>query len=288
MRKEVNIIWLDDKKLDRARSLRNRKELVEKLIADKGYIPKITMINDIELATEELVNNNRIDFFITDFNISEDTTGLTYLKRIRQERSYKQFVILYSAINREEIIDAMKHYLDTSNIQFFANFSFFSLQEKLDAFYLEEAIDIILCRWDELNGLRGRYMCENAEIEHFLKLVLGKKLSELYDYCALIDEIKGEWKGGNKRELDKFFNRWHRLREYRNDFAHAIEKQDKEGKFYIQSLKNSSNLIYEAELNQKRKEILEIKSEVLDFLKRYNTYYPLPKGSAEIEWPEGK
>ena len=94
---------------------------------------------------------------------------MNYLEEIRYKNGFKQFVILYSNNDYNTIKSDVINILQQKNLDIFSNFTFFSVSDSLEEKHFEDAINVILCRWDELNALRGRFMCENAEIEHLLR-----------------------------------------------------------------------------------------------------------------------
>lgn len=167
MRQDINILWLDDELDSDAHD--ERKVIVSDILEDKGYKAVFKEYSNFRDANEELESVKRYDFFISDFNLEEDETGLTYLEKIRESNGYKQFVILYSnneySTIKEEIIGVVKD----KNIDIFSNFTFFSIGDQNEENHFRNAIDVILCRWDELNAIRGRFMFENAKLEHLLR-----------------------------------------------------------------------------------------------------------------------
>ncbi|HEQ8491251.1 TPA: response regulator, partial [Streptococcus pyogenes] len=94
MRQDINILWLDDELDSDAHD--ERKVIVSDILEDKGYKAVFKEYSNFRDANEELESVKRYDFFISDFNLEEDETGLTYLEKIRESNGYKQFVILYS------------------------------------------------------------------------------------------------------------------------------------------------------------------------------------------------
>ena len=103
------------------------------------------------------------------FELIDKKSGLAYLERIRTVNGYKQFVILYSNNKYSTIKDEVINVVKEKNIDIFSNFTFFSVGDNGEENHFKTAIDVILCRWDELNAIRGRYMFENAKLEHALR-----------------------------------------------------------------------------------------------------------------------
>lgn len=179
MRNEVRVIWLEDSiRGANKRPHESRVKAVEEHIESKGYQPNIKVVTNISEAKRLLTirgGEERYDFFISDFDLgggTEAEKGLDYLVEVRKSKNYKRFFVLYSrneySTISQKVIGKLK---DESNINLFTNFSFISIATD-DKYTIEhvkqkfkESIDIGLARWDELNAIRGMYMCEHAEIE---------------------------------------------------------------------------------------------------------------------------
>ena len=278
MRKLINILWLEDALHSGSHS--KRVKIVENHLRKKGYdsnfIFKATF-NDAKCSLEE---NERIDFFISDFNLEQERTGLSYLDEVRKLKGYKQFVILYSKKSNSSLKEDVSSYfnLPTTSNFVFANFTFFSVGNRLVKQNFEEAIDVILSRWDELNALRGEYMYENAEIEYLLR---GKCPGYPKDK-AYRDLVKSYFKNelqvnetlkrrDNKkyRKLVDIRDNWLLLIDRRNALAHVIEDHEPEKGYFIQS--NNENCeetftIYERNLDEERCNLLEVVTMIKELL----------------------
>ena len=273
MRQEINILWLEDDLTMDAHTY--RKELVEDILKDKGYKAQIKEVRTFEDARKELVSVKRYDFFISDFNLDASETGLNYLEEIRNRNGFKQFVILYSNNNyntiKSDVIDVLKH----KNLDIFSNFTFFSVSDSLEEKHFEDAINVILCRWDELNALRGRFMCENAEIEHLLREKLGET-QENDSYRGNFERFFREkvilsrpnLKPDQKIKYKSLKQRWSDLIDKRNALAHVEEGFTSEEGYYICSLKDSNIKIMESNLDEERRNLVSLKQEIIDFLKK--------------------
>ncbi|HEQ9166829.1 TPA: response regulator, partial [Streptococcus pyogenes] len=86
MRQDINILWLDDELDSDAHD--ERKVIVSDILEDKGYKAVFKEYSNFRDANEELESVKRYDFFISDFNLEEDETGLTYLEKIRESNGY--------------------------------------------------------------------------------------------------------------------------------------------------------------------------------------------------------
>lgn len=278
MRKLINILWLEDALHSGSHS--KRVKIVENYLRKKGYdsnfIFKATF-NDAKCSLEE---NERIDFFISDFNLEQERTGLSYLDEVRKLKGYKQFVILYSKKSNSSLKEDVSSYfnLPTTSNFVFANFTFFSVGNRLVKQNFEEAIDVILSRWDELNALRGEYMYENAELEYLLRSKCpGYPKDKTYR-----DLVKSYFKNElqvnetlKRRDNKKYRNlidirdNWLLLIDRRNALAHVIEDHEPEKGYFIQS--NNENCletftIYERNLDKERCDLLEVVAMIKEIL----------------------
>lgn len=276
MRQEINILWLEDDLLSDAHS--NRKELVEEILGDKGYEARIVELRTFGEAKIELDSIKRYDFFISDFNLDSSETGLNYLEEIRYKNGFKQFVILYSNNDYNTIKSDVINILQQKNLDIFSNFTFFSISDSLEEKHFEDAIDVILCRWDELNAIRGRFMCENAEIEHLLREKL-EVTQENGSYRENFDRFFREKVRLSRpnltldkiRKYESLKQRWSDLIDKRNALAHVEEGFTSEEGYYICSLKDSSLKIMESSLDEERRNLVSLKKDIIGFLNK--TYY---------------
>ncbi|EGJ45108.1 hypothetical protein [Streptococcus sanguinis] len=271
MRKTINILWLEDDLQSTAH--KNRTKIVGDILKKKGYEANIIPKGTFEEAKEALENTERIDFFISDFNLEQENTGLSYVEEIRNSKGYKQFVILYSNKSNSALKKDVSSYFnlpETSNFVF-ANFTFFSVgRNRLVQKNFEEAIDVILSRWDELNALRGEYMYENAELEYLLRNKCpdypeDKPYRELVkNYFIHELKLNNDLK---RRDIERYNylnnikENWLMLIDRRNALAHVIEDHEPEKGYFIQS--NNENCletftIYERNLDKERCDLLEV------------------------------
>ena len=276
LRQEINILWLEDDLTSDAHS--NRKELVEEILEYKGYEAQIVELRTFGEAKIELDSIKRYDFFISDFNLDSSETGLNYLEEIRFKNGFKQFVILYSNNDYNTIKSDVINILQQKNLDIFSNFTFFSVSDSLEEKHFEDAINVILCRWDELNALRGRFMCENAEIEHLLREKLevtpeNDFYRENFDrfFREKVRLSRPNLTPDKKRKYESLKQRWSDLIDKRNALAHVEEGFTSEEGYYICSLKDASIKIMESNLDEERRNLVSLKKDIIDFLNK--TYY---------------
>ncbi len=266
MREKVEIVWLEDNPHDRGH--KNRMQTVKDKILSKGYTSSIRSAETLEQAKSIIDNpENRVDFFISDFNLDSDRTGLDYLLEIRRKQMYKQFFIMYSKNDYDQIRDDVIKKLKMNKIDLFCNFTFFSLAGNTNELIRKElcnAVDISLSRWDELNAVRGLYMCEHAELEYKLR----EKLRESdinKSYKDLFCELKNKTTNAYKKMHENSFSEWEKLIDCRNLLAHVTEGYDTKKGYFIQSKQDDETVIYENSLDDKRSDLRNLKKK-LEFL----------------------
>lgn len=267
MRNEVRVIWLEDSISGiNKRPHQTRFEAVKEHIESKGYQPNITVVTDIKEAKRLLTirgGEERYDFFISDFDLGGGTDaekGLDYLVEVRKSKNYKRFFVLYSRNEYSTISQKVVEKLqDEKNINLFTNFSFISVATD-DKYTIEhvkqkfkDSIDIGLARWDELNAIRGMYMCEHAEIEYHLreKGIFGSYEEQIGYFCT-------------KENIPKDIQTlWDEQRKIRNALAHVREAFDHKKKcFYIESNEDSRIKIFENDLDTHRSKLRDLREKL--------------------------
>lgn len=267
MRNEVRVIWLEDSiRGANKRPHESRVKAVKEHIKSKGYHPNIEVVTNISEAKRLLTirgGEERYDFFISDFDLGGGTDaekGLDYLVEVRKSKNYKRFFVLYSRNEYSTISQKVVEKLqDEENINLFTNFSFISVATD-DKYTIEhvkqkfkESIDIGLARWDELNAIRGMYMCEHAELEDKLKSkqLYGNYSGNIKSYCvkfSIPEEIEVEWD---------------RQRKIRNALAHVSEAFDHTRNcFYIVSNEDPNIKIYENDLDRHRRALRDLREKL--------------------------
>lgn len=264
MRKIINIVWLEDNQNE---TYKKNKKIVEEKIQSKGYKANIEEFNSFDAANDFVHDKkNRIDFFISDYNLGNGKTGLDYLISMRRARKYKEFFILYSNNTEEQIQSYVIEKLEDVGIVLLSNFMAISLADYSgDSLKGEfhKSIDVCLAWWDELNALRGEYIVENLELDLLLRDCLGYEDEDKITYCELIniffDVIESI---GEDPDLSIKY-KWIAMKDKRNALAHVKEVPHEQG-YLIESLKNDLQ-IYESDIDQERLELLSQKEEILKY-----------------------
>lgn len=276
MRRKVEIVWLEDDLYNREHE--SRVIAVKEIVEEKGYYPEISQVSTLSEAKNILdTPSRRVDFFISDFNLGSNETGLDYLIDIRYKKMYKQFFILYSKNEYSKIKEDVIVKLNDNYINLFCNFTFISLGDSSPSIIREDftnAVNISLSRWDELNAIRGLYMCEHAEIEYLLR----KKYNCIDDpnqsYKDLFNKVKRQTSRTAYGKIHRdSFDQWEHLIDSRNLLAHVKECFNNEKGFYIESTTDENLIIYENGLDKERVKLKNLKDKIEFLIENPNRVY---------------
>lgn len=275
MRRTVEVIWLEDRLKDRGHE--RRLKFVKSAIENKGYESNIEQVSSLEKAKQILSNKNkRVDFFISDYNLGDNETGLEYLIEIRNQGLFKQFFVLYSNNDYDQIREDIVVKLKETRVELFSNFTFISLASSVTVERdFESAVKISLSRWDELNAIRGLYMCEHAELEWLLKGKFDVTVDDNISYKDLFHQLKNKVTPVYKQMHKKIFEEWEDGIGLRNLLAHTSEEYDDSRGFCIKSKVNESFVIYEDELDEKRAHLKELKEKIIFLIENPNRPYQI-------------
>lgn len=265
MRETINVLWLDDLS-DSDFALKKMKGSVEHILNLKGYKSNINSCQSFDEAIKKLELSSRYDFFISDYNLDNDNDGLEYLEKIRNKKGYKQFVILYSNNDTSVIKQKVTNFLQQTNMDIFLNFTFFSSNGNVENEF-SRAIDVILCRWDEINDLRGLCMSLNAELEHMLKERLDFK--DKATYRELISQcLRDKVHNNKKSDMKKLFGKWNELADERNALAHVTESFDEEKGYYLigEGYNGEKFTLYESDIDKYRVNLMRDVHDIKAFL----------------------
>lgn len=248
-----------------------RCSYVENKINSKGYIPNIIPCSDFSKAEAELNDpKSKIDFFISDYNLGEGKKGIDYLLQVREKKGYNQFFILYSKNYNEVIGHIQKEIKESADLSFLNNFMTIDTDDSQAMIKqsFESGVEIGLSKWDELNAIRGEFMCENAEIEFDLRKCLNE-FNPMFDYSRLVDKFFSEKIRSNR--LDEIKNEWKIMIKHRNALAHSREDYHPEEGFYIEGedLNGHKVTIYQSKIDKERKDLIELKEKIVSLIKQH-------------------
>ncbi|HEM3662210.1 TPA: hypothetical protein U1C79_002175 [Streptococcus suis] len=277
MRKEINVVWLEDEMED---AFSENLKTVEEAIRQKGYQPAVKSCEVIEEAREILEDNSkRIDFFISDYNLGEEeggkiTNGIDFLETVRKKDKYKQFFILYSK-NYEDIKKEIIQKIEIDdNLALLNNTMVIDLSSPSDEVIKKEfqkAVEISLSKWDELNALRGEYMSENAEIEFELKTILKVPSNDSRNYKSYYNEFKRDYLSSRDKQANSsLLTEWYSMIDKRNALAHSKEVfLEDDGCFAISAIEDNSIKILESKIDEERRKLIELADRVRDIVKSH-------------------
>lgn len=290
MRREYYVLWLDDKiQTDTSLNKRIIEKIEEHIKNDLAFEPRIVKENEINRALSYCnasPQTQRIDLFVSDFNLVGDDNGFNFLKNVRSN-NYKQDLILYSNNSVEEITASVIQHIEAENdLDVFSRFTFQSLNDR-DEFIntVNQIIDLNIEKWQELNALRGLYLSEISQIEMTIKEKI-KATADLSMVNAIFqnNSTNGSIDSQIESKLKKLINNvtdaklkkisfseikdlivedsnilhteWTEIAEIRNSLAHVREDQDTLGR-YICSCKDNTKKFYENDIIRYRKKLFE-------------------------------
>lgn len=301
MRRNYNILWLDDK-IESDISLKNR--IIDKVRGhiknDLAFEPNIIEEKEINKALDRCNasrTNQKIDLFVSDFNLIGDENGFNFLKTVR-DNNYNQDLILYSNNSVDEITKSViKRIEEENDLDIFSRFTFHSLNDR-DEFIktVNEIIDLNIEKWQELNALRGLYLSEISQLEMQIKdkikaavdlnkivtitqrninnlnssLDKGQK-SKLLNFIKKITDNKvnkltfSEIKELLLDDSDSLHAEWAEIAEIRNSMAHISEDQDDLGR-YICSCKDTTRKFYESDIIRYRQKLFNFLDDIKEIL----------------------
>lgn len=290
MRREYYVLWLDDKiYTDTSLNKRIIEKIEEHIKNDLAFEPRIVKENEINRALSYCnasPQTQRIDLFVSDFNLVGDDNGFNFLKNVRSN-NYKQDLILYSNNSVEEITASVIQHIEAENdLDVFSRFTFQSLNDR-DEFIntVNQIIDLNIEKWQELNALRGLYLSEISQIEMTIKdkikatadlsnintifqknSTTGSLSSQIENKlrCLLNNVTEAKLKKISFSEIkdlivedsDILHAEWTEIAEIRNSLAHVREDQDTLGR-YICSCKDNTKKFYENDIIRYRKKLFE-------------------------------
>ncbi len=272
MRKEINILWLDD---NAGEDLDLIQKVFCSVLDDCGYKAVLIICKSYDEAETRLNEKSiRIDFFVSDYNLDEEKNGLDFLIDVRKKEKFKEFFVLYSNSTKDRMRKGVKDLIirDNENVDFFNNYYFFSTGPDFNKQSIksnfQKVVSLSLVRWNELNALRGEYASINTLLEWTLRNIFKITDSTFYDKkpnykdyanCVrlLSSKIGSELKSSLKfKERQNIFKKWSKLRKNRNVLEHNIEKWDPSANDFIIEKNDHSIRFVEKDINKYRKELI--------------------------------
>jgi len=263
MRKNINIVWLDDR-FNSDMVIDGYMKKVKSVIKSLGYEANVySFVNYEQALTFCKIKKNRVDFFVSDYNLEEKKTGLDFLIELRSAYDFKQSLILYSGTNEDKIKEYIKQAFDSYDLKHLTNFHFFTSNYTTFEYEMKSIISFVLYRWDELNALRSFYVSEHAILEGRLSVIFGELYSDNdIAYAQYIQILDYYLRAELLQPKDRLMQKWKKSKNIRNDLSHCTESYDEEKGFYIASLINKRFKIYESDVITYRKDLVDLYVEI--------------------------
>lgn len=219
MRLEFNIVVIDDDLLDK-----DLKEDVDDLMKSvgnhveaRGFNPSFHPFPTVEIYKSEVPAEakNRVDLFLSDNNLGAGESGIKFYIDLTTMGIHD--FVLYTRDPHQTIVNALVGRLNkTGDPNLFSRFTF--VHRDTDPSWMEpieDVIDHILSKREEINNLRGLYAQEMSKVENHLRSTLEAHSSASLE--TLIDQAYPTKIDINlKRKL-------HKQRHRRNGILHNDE-----------------------------------------------------------------
>lgn len=187
---EYKILWIDDDP-DSVEAKRN--QIKEYLEEEKGFDCKIFPIESYKKYIEEYnekTNINEFDLLIVDFKlddheVQDEHTGFDIIQDIRDAKKIYTEVIFYSS-HYPDLISKLK------SPDGYVEGVFTSARDELEI-KVQEILDVIIKKVQDVNNLRGLIMAEVAELERIKERIIIKaspKISEKSIEKYVLNKIK--------------------------------------------------------------------------------------------------
>lgn len=252
VRLEFNIVVIDDDLLDD-----DLKEDVHDLIRSvgdhvksRGFNPSFHSFSTVEDYKSRMTaeTKNRVDLFLSDNNLGVGEPGIEFYIDLTTTGIHD--FVLYTRDPHRTIVDALVTRLNESeDPNLFSRFTF--VHRETDPSWMEpieEVIDHILSKREEINNLRGLYAQEMSKVENHLRNQLNARSSDSLE--TLINNAYP-----NKIDLE-LRGKLHKQRHRRNGIIHNDEEFCNDTKRWF--------VIYG---EQKRGRIVDTKAYESDFLR---------------------
>lgn len=266
MRLEFNIVVIDDdlSDPDEKEAVDELIDFVESHVAKKGFKPKFHPFSSVEDYLKEMPadTGDRIDLFLSDNNLGSGEQGITFYISLSNTGIHD--FVLYTRDSQVSIVTALVEKLQASeNPNLFSRFTF--VHRESDNSWLEsieDVLDHILSKREEINNLRGLYAQEMSKVENHLRNKLQAGPSASLE--ALIDKAFETKK--IQRDLRK---KLHHQRCRRNGIIHNDEKFcDAEKKWFVTYEEYGGRRrvikVYEKDFLKIRNELAEVVAEVMN------------------------
>lgn len=182
MRLEFNIVIVDDDlgDDDGKEAVSELIDFVEAYVVGKGFKPNCKPFSNVEDYQQSLSAgiDSRIDLFLSDNNLGAGEKGVDFYLNLASTGIHD--FILYTRDSHSTIVEALIEKLQFSeNPNLFSRFTFAHRESDNSWFEcVEDVLDHILSKREELNNLRGLYAQEMSKVENYLRSKLQASSSD--------------------------------------------------------------------------------------------------------------
>lgn len=244
MKLDYRILWIDDR-IEEHRA-DGHLARIESFLKEKGFVPQIVECED-KSQVEVVINTERFDLILTDYNLEEDADGEVIIKEIREGHIFTE-ILFYSAVDdfwkkAENIlkIDRLSYYQISQG-------GFSGLLDKV-----EWLITQTISKLQELTAMRGLMMAETSGLDS----LLGELVIALINRPEMAEKNKEIFDKSNQSNA-----------EYFKESAEKFDKYFSEGKF--EDFVKSSTLYGKWQILRKFVKDIEVEHFSADTLKDYN------------------
>lgn len=171
MRKDINILWIDDN----PRWQKEMQEYFDLAVSDYGVLYDVTYISDVDTIVSRLANEKEgfkfFDLIFVDYNISSKYKGNEVIKKLR-DNQIDADVLFYSANPPSSLkIEATESGLAFDGVYYAERDEF---QSKAIALYQKNIRNLL-----SLSNIRGFIMDKTSEIDFVINSYIAEKYNDL-------------------------------------------------------------------------------------------------------------
>ena len=258
MRLEFNIVVIDDdlEDADEKEAVEALIDFVEGHVKGKGFKAIIHSFPTVEKYQDEMTEStkNRIDLFLSDNNLGAGLKGIAFYIGLSTTGIHD--FILYTRDSHSSIVNELvKKLQESEDPNLFTSFTFVHRGAD-DSWWesIEDVLDHVLSKREEINNLRGLYAQEMSKVENHLRKKL--QASSGANLETLINNAE------TKKLIDlELKQKLHSQRHRRNGIIHNDEQFCKvKKKWYViyEENGNREKRIHENEFSTIRNHLAEV------------------------------
>lgn len=265
MRLEFNIVVIDDdiSDEDEREAVDEIIDFVKKHVEDKGFKPECHPFPSVEVYQEEMPadKSSRVDLFLSDNNLGAGERGIDFYIALTTTGIHD--FVLYTRDSQDSIVTALVEKLQASvNPNLFSRFTFVHRESDNSWFEsIEDVLDHILSKREEINNLRGVYAQEMSKVENHLRLKIQASSSDSLE--ILIDNAYTRKKIPIELKRNLHYQRFRRNGIIHNDEEFCETKKKWFVTYEEYGGRKRIRKIYENDFLRIRNELAEVVTETL-------------------------